>query len=348
MDFLSWLKGIFGRRGGAEQKLLTEPSSEEKDPRLSKTKEELCAALDEANTVIEKLKRAYADEINSKNAFQKRLQKEQTRKIDEARAKVLRELLDLSDEMDMALSALREESGPLAKGVRMIHDSLKARLNKNGVSRMELVGTAFDPNTAEAMSMAPADAPEKDGVILEVLRPGFTLNGIVIREARVCVAKWTPPPEPEAVESQEPQQNKAASEEKAAEASSPDASAEENASASSEQQDSPEKIEQKPAPSSASGSTEGQEAQEGETKNNQNVSDDPVPPAQDLKPASVPETVEAEKAVVSEIPSGQNSAASAAAPSENSLSQTECASSPLQSESDGPSSPSQVTGKAEP
>lgn len=207
MDFLSWLKGIFGRRGGDDQKLLTEPSDKAEDPRLSKTKEELCAKLDEAEAVIEKLKRAYAEEINNKAAFQKRLQKEQTRKIDEARAKVLRELLDLSDEMDRALSALKDDSGPLAKGVRMIHNSMKSRLEKSGVERMKLVGTFFDPNTAEAMSTAPADAQEKDGIILEELRPGFTLNGIVIREARVSVAKWTPPPEPEHAEEDKSPQN---------------------------------------------------------------------------------------------------------------------------------------------
>lgn len=202
MGLLEWLKRKFGR-GTPGQKLI----EGEVDPRLSKTKEELCRELDEAtekakatDAKVDELKRAYAGLLNDQQSFQKRLQKEKERAIAEGSAKVVRELLDVSDEIDRALDASADETGPLAEGVRMIHGSMQGRLTKLGVERMELKGKLYNPTMAEALEVVPVEGADQDEVILDVFRAGYLMNGQVVREAKVRVGRYIPPAPPPAPE----------------------------------------------------------------------------------------------------------------------------------------------------
>ncbi len=188
MGFLDWLTRML--RLPARRQLVGKSPN---DPRTQKSPEELCEAIDRAEARADELARAYAAQLNDRKSFQARLQREQQRAIDEARGKVTRELIDVADEIERALGAAQGDEGPLAKGVRLIHADLQRRLKAIGAKRLQLVGTRFDPNLAEAIEVLPAERPEDDEMVLAELRPAFTLGDQVVRPARVKVGRYCAP-----------------------------------------------------------------------------------------------------------------------------------------------------------
>ena len=52
---------------------------------------------------------------------------------------------------------------------------------------MQCVGMQFDPTLHEALEQVVSDQPE--GTIVSVLQKGYTMNGRVVRPAKVQVAK---------------------------------------------------------------------------------------------------------------------------------------------------------------
>ncbi|MBR2978376.1 MAG: nucleotide exchange factor GrpE [Myxococcaceae bacterium] len=222
MGFLDWLARLL--KLPARRQLVGNSSS---DPRLTQSPEALCEAIDKAEARAADLARAYAAQLNDRQSFQARLMREQERAIDMARGKVTRELLDISDEIDRALGAAQGDESPLAQGIRLIHADLQKRLQSLGTKRLQLVGTRFDPNLAEAVEVVPVAQVGEDEMVLEEVRPGFTLGDQVVRPARVRVGRYCAPIEPEApADKSAPEENPAEAAPRAENDSAADASAE--------------------------------------------------------------------------------------------------------------------------
>jgi molecular chaperone GrpE len=62
-------------------------------------------------------------------------------------------------------------------------------LEVNGVKQINPMEEKFDVNFHIATESIKVEDKEKDGIILDVLQKGYTLNGKVIREARVKVGE---------------------------------------------------------------------------------------------------------------------------------------------------------------
>ncbi|MCW1930664.1 MAG: nucleotide exchange factor GrpE [Candidatus Kerfeldbacteria bacterium] len=121
------------------------------------------------------------------------LQKETARRIQEhtkyATEGLLEELLPLVDYFKFAFNGVpeAEKSSSWLKGVEHIQTNLLNILRNNNVEMMEVVGKAFDANLHDAV--AEVESSKESGTIVEEVTPGFTLNGKVIRHAKVKVAK---------------------------------------------------------------------------------------------------------------------------------------------------------------
>lgn len=100
-------------------------------------------------------------------------------------------LLEAVDDLDRALEHARDipEAAPLARGVELARDRFLADLLKSGVERLDLTGSEFDPNVAEAVSLEPVDDRALDGRVVTTLRPGYRLGERVVRPARVTVGR---------------------------------------------------------------------------------------------------------------------------------------------------------------
>lgn len=106
--------------------------------------------------------------------------------------KVLSGLIGVVDNFDLTVNALRSDNDDkvknIVKGIDMIRNQFLDVLKQNGLTPVEAMGKKFDPNFHEALSQAPA-AGKEDEEILQVYQQGYSLNGRLIRAAKVVVVK---------------------------------------------------------------------------------------------------------------------------------------------------------------
>ncbi len=153
--------------------------------------EEARSELAAARARVNELARGLQESARDREAFKERLTRENERLRDVEKAESARIVLEAIDALDLSLRAADES--PLARGVRLIRDDLVAKLAALGVERLDLTGSPFDPNQAEAMDTELVDKPQADGKVLSEVRAGYTLKGRVVRPAQVRVGRYVPP-----------------------------------------------------------------------------------------------------------------------------------------------------------
>jgi len=120
--------------------------------------------------------------------YRKRAAREQERFVAHAHERLVRELLPILDDLERALEAAeRHEEAALVEGVRLVEQSLRKALAKEGLVEIETDGP-FDPHVHEALLTQPHEQAAP-GSVLEVVQRGYRLGGKVVRPARVIVAE---------------------------------------------------------------------------------------------------------------------------------------------------------------
>ncbi len=102
---------------------------------------------------------------------------------------LMAKLLEVLDEFELALMAAEQKPDfeKFLRGVELVYAKLKDILGTEGLQRIDAEGKPFDPELHEAlMQTGPADG---EPVVADVLRPGYTLRGRVIRPAGVKVQR---------------------------------------------------------------------------------------------------------------------------------------------------------------
>ena len=145
--------------------------------------DELSAALRERAEYLALAQRTQADFEN----YRKRAAKEAAAAGQRAKSGLVRELLPVIDNLERALDSAADGGDQLADGVRLVHSELIAVLARNGVEQFDPAGEKFDPSFHEALSTRAQDGAGA-GVILDVVEKGYSLNGTVLRPARVVVS----------------------------------------------------------------------------------------------------------------------------------------------------------------
>ena len=104
-------------------------------------------------------------------------------------------LLDAADNLRRAIDAVPagavEADGALktlVDGVAATERQLLAAFERHGVTRIEPVGETFDPNFHQAMFELPGTG-KPAGTIVQVIQPGYVLQGRLLRPAMVGVAR---------------------------------------------------------------------------------------------------------------------------------------------------------------
>ncbi len=121
--------------------------------------------------------------------YRKRVLKEQTLAIELASEPLVRGLLEVLDDFELALIAAERQPDfdQFLRGVELVFAKLSDTLRSAGVERMNPEGTPFDPEQHEAL-MQEGDG-DGEPIVADVLRPGYTMRGRVIRPAGVKVKK---------------------------------------------------------------------------------------------------------------------------------------------------------------
>jgi len=77
----------------------------------------------------------------------------------------------------------------LAEGLRVLHAQLEGALRDLGVDIDRRTGSPVDGDTQRVVEVRAPRAGERPGTVVEVVRPGYALEGTVVREAEVVVAE---------------------------------------------------------------------------------------------------------------------------------------------------------------
>ena len=160
-------------------------------PRYPSFVEELKARAEKAEQHAREISAAYRRIDEERDAFRERLNRDLERRVDIARAELMRKILGVADDLDRAIAVARDmkEASPMLEGVVLIRDRLMQALASEGVETFSTVGKQFDPNLAEAIMVEPAEDAERDNMVLEELQQGYILKGTLLRPARVRVAR---------------------------------------------------------------------------------------------------------------------------------------------------------------
>jgi molecular chaperone GrpE len=173
----------------AEKRRAPESGNEEAEPQADEAGAQVAEDLDELNEAkrerdeyLELAQRTRADFEN----YRRRVAKETSGAAARGKAELARELLPAVDNLERALQS-SAEGEPLAKGVALVLDELRAKLKDAGVEPYDPVGERFDPELHEALSTR-AEEGTDSGVVVETVEKGYRLNGQVLRPARVVVS----------------------------------------------------------------------------------------------------------------------------------------------------------------
>ena len=105
-----------------------------------------------------------------------------------------RDLLPVADNLRRALDSVSEEIAGLDPKVQSLLDGVEATerellrgLERHGVQKIDAMGKSFDPNMHEVMFEMPAGG-HPAGTVMQVMENGYTLQGRILRPARVGVA----------------------------------------------------------------------------------------------------------------------------------------------------------------
>lgn len=100
-------------------------------------------------------------------------------------------LLDVADNLERALASPAESDDAKAihKGIEMVYNQFKQAFEKEGISVIDPLNEAFDPNFHQAVSMMPAGEGQEADTVINVLQKGYMLQDRVLRPAMVIVAQ---------------------------------------------------------------------------------------------------------------------------------------------------------------
>ena len=108
------------------------------------------------------------------------------------------DVVEAADNMRRGLDSIppiTESEAPIVTKLRDgflgVEKSFLALLQRNGITKEDPIGAAFDPKRHEAMSEV-ASSTQSPGTVLQALSPAWTLNGRLLRPAIVIVAKASP------------------------------------------------------------------------------------------------------------------------------------------------------------
>ncbi len=106
--------------------------------------------------------------------------------------RILKSMIEVVDNFERTLSALESDKDEKIKnitvGIEMVHKLFINSLKNFGLEQIESIGKEFDPNFHEAVSQEAVEG-KKDMEIITEYEKGYTLNGRLLRPAKVVVAK---------------------------------------------------------------------------------------------------------------------------------------------------------------
>jgi molecular chaperone GrpE len=124
--------------------------------------------------------------------YRRRTAKERLELISTASEDVIKGILPVLDDCGRALQVLEQSAQNDAtkaakEGTELIMNKLTAYLKTKGLEQIDAMGKEFDTDFHEAIAQFPVQEADKKNKVFDVTQHGYTLNGKVIRFAKVVV-----------------------------------------------------------------------------------------------------------------------------------------------------------------
>lgn len=172
----------------AEKNTKEAKKPQKKGEDLQKKGEDLQKKIEELDSKLSKEHDDYLRLMAEFETFRRRSAEERLALVGSASAETIKGLLPVLDDCERAMELLAKSSDDAAKeGTALIYNKLMDYLKTKGLAVIEAKGTKFDVDLHEAVTQFPAPSPEQKGMVIDVVQTGYTLNGKVLRYAKVVV-----------------------------------------------------------------------------------------------------------------------------------------------------------------
>ena len=151
--------------------------------------EELEKKVAELENQVGKDKDDYIRLMAEFDNYRRRTSQEKLELVSMASTETIKGLLPVLDDCERALKVLQEsnDSDAAKEGTELIYGKLMGYLKSKGLAVIEAKDQPFDTDLHEAAAQFPVPEEDKKGKVFDVVQTGYTLNGKVIRFAKVVV-----------------------------------------------------------------------------------------------------------------------------------------------------------------
>lgn len=177
--------------GGESDQPSSDPSNDqipeqEGQSETESVEEEQTSEADELAKVKDQLLRTVAEMENVRRRSQRDVENAHKFAVE----KLLGDLLPVLDSLEKAeeVAKTTDNAASMAEGISLSLKLFVGILEKAGVAIIHPIGEPFDPQLHEAMTMVPNPDAEPNSV-MDVMQRGYTLNGRLVRAAKVIVVK---------------------------------------------------------------------------------------------------------------------------------------------------------------
>ena len=159
-----------------------------KDKNKAKIKE-LEDKVEELEAKVAKDRDDYIRLMAEFDNFRRRTAQEKLEIVSMASTETIKGMLPVLDDCERALQVLgqSDDSDAAKEGTELIYHKLMSYLQSKGLAVINAMGEAFDTDLHEAVAQFPVQEEDKKGKVFDVVQTGYTLNGKVIRYAKVVV-----------------------------------------------------------------------------------------------------------------------------------------------------------------
>ena len=163
-------------------------TSTKKDEKKEKI-QEMEAKITALEETITKDKDDYLRLMAEFDNYRRRTSQEKLELVSMASTETIKGLLPVLDDCERALKVLLEsdDSDAAKEGTELIYSKLMGYLKSKGLAVIDAMDQTFDTDLHEAVAQFPVEEEEKKGKVFDVVQTGYTLNGKVIRFAKVVV-----------------------------------------------------------------------------------------------------------------------------------------------------------------
>ena len=151
---------------------------------------EITGEIEELRSELENLNGKWLRALADLDNYKKRVERDKRRWSEAAREEVLRDVLEVVDNLERALACGPgdDDEVSLREGVELILKQLNGLLSKHGVTPIRTSECEFDPNVHEAVGHVESDEHSSNQIVEETQK-GYMMGDRLLRCSKVVVCK---------------------------------------------------------------------------------------------------------------------------------------------------------------